>query len=189
MLIATNKAESRLNALQATLAKAIVGARTARDVRGSLAVAECGWPLRLGTLMIERASRSLACIKLRPLEHPTRRIARIALDLPGASWAHAVVNAMRDPCLSQVVPDVWSSGIAPQELMQQACHEVSLRRNAVRADKQKVVRPLLVEIVIAAYKKDAVKPVAGLRCRFDQLHHSHHNLMKRLLSSTYNGGM
>ena len=48
-------AEMRPNRLQSSWAKTILGARSFTEVRGTLAVAECGWSLRLGTAMLEKA--------------------------------------------------------------------------------------------------------------------------------------
>ena len=97
LLISIPTAERRLNQLQGYWAKTIVGARSRTDVRANLAIQECGWELRLGTLMLEKAFLCLARLQLLPPEHPSRRLLEVALELPCRSWARDVVCLLNHP--------------------------------------------------------------------------------------------
>ena len=71
LLISVPGAEKRLNQLQGYWAKTLVGARSSRDVRANLAIRQCGWTQRLGTLMIERAMLCFTRLQLSPQSiHP-----------------------------------------------------------------------------------------------------------------------
>ena len=100
MLVLAEGAESRLNQLQAAWAKAIVGCRHATEVRGILAVAECGWGMSLGTAMIERAIIAMARISLLHEAHPIRRLLQITMELPCDSWTRRVQGTMSDSRLA-----------------------------------------------------------------------------------------
>ena len=82
-------AEARLNSLQAHWARAILGTRLRGGISGRLAVAECGWRLRLGTLMMIKAVTFLNKLFLLPSSHPCRQLVTTALSLPCDTWTRA----------------------------------------------------------------------------------------------------
>jgi len=88
---------------------------------------------------------------------------------------------MVDDALSQPVHHVWNAGIAPEDILQQACHDSAVRKNVLKAYRKTVVRPLLLEVDEQVYAKDATKFLPGLQCAYRDLHHEHGNLMKRLI--------
>ena len=83
--IALSNAESSLNRLQVSWAKHILGFPESRA--GSLLVCECGWRMRLGTLMLRRALMLKARISLLPTAHPAPRLFQLADDSDQWNWA------------------------------------------------------------------------------------------------------
>jgi len=120
LLVGTPCAETKLDNLQASWAKCIIGARTCRDVRGSLAVRVCGWPIRLGTLMLERAVICLAKLELLPAHYTSRHLTLLALQLPCVTLAHVVCSVLRDPRMPQHIPRIRCAGVAPDGLLEMA---------------------------------------------------------------------
>ena len=169
LLILAPRAEIRLNTLQASWAKSIVGARSFADARGILAVAECGWPMRLGTMMLERAIIAFARIQLMPRGHPARTLLEYAIHTPCDSWAQRVVLEMNNPRLSQPIPQVSAPGVCPDSMLAQASQDQAVRKNVLKKCKLQVVRPALVRLDSKAYALAASKSLVGLGCCFKDL--------------------
>ena len=183
LLILAEGAEGRMNRLQSSWAKAILGARRFQDVRGSLAVAECGWKLRLGTAMLERAILFFNKVLLLPRSHPTRQMLTIALLVPCDSWARRVQLAMSDPRLLYPIPEVTNSGCATSSELAEAASCARVRKKVLRRFQLNVVRPSILAIDQAAFRNDALKCLPGLRTTYAALGWFSHRLLQELISS------
>ena len=162
ILVLADGAEARLNNLQATWAKTILGARRLTDVRGSLAVAECGWKLRLGTAMLEKAVLFYNKVLLLPSTHPTRMMLTLALLTPCDTWASRVQSIMRDQRLPHAVPDIISSGIMRSDEKSLVISDPAIRRNVLRRYKWQILRPAFLHVDSQVFTKDATKLLPGL---------------------------
>ena len=180
LLISIPTAERRLNQLQGYWAKTIVGARSRTDVRANLAIQECGWELRLGTLMLEKAFLCLARLQLLPPEHPSRRLLEVALELPCRSWARDVVCLLNHPGFSSNIPQVHESEICPSDMFLLAYTDSAVRRNILRNYRDNIVRPILLLYDETNFGTCATKMIPGLQCQFFELE-STNDLMKKLL--------
>ena len=56
-------------------------------MKGALALVQCGWAFRLGTLMLEAAIVARARILLLPLDHPAAVALALADMIAATSWA------------------------------------------------------------------------------------------------------
>ena len=173
-------AERRLNQLQGYWAKTIVGARSRTDVRANLAIKECGWELRLGTLMLEKAFLCLARLQLLPPEHPSRRLVEVALELPCRSSAQDVVCLLNHPGFSSNIPQVHESEICPSDMFLLAYTDSAVRRNILRNYRDNIVRPIPLLYDETNFRTCATKMIPGLQCQFFELE-STNDLMKKLL--------
>ena len=99
----------QLDALQDFWAKTILRGRS-RDLRGPLAVAMCGWKLRLSTKALLKAVMMLAKIEMLPGNHPTRLMLNIAQQTPGPNWWTAVCDLM-NTCQHGPIPTMGATGL------------------------------------------------------------------------------
>ena len=79
-------AEATLNRLQVTWARHLLGFPNLRVGPWSILIAECGWPMRLGTKMFERAILLKARIQLLPPSHHAHSLLRAATCESVDSW-------------------------------------------------------------------------------------------------------
>ena len=83
-------AELGLNRLQVDWAKELLGCGGARGGPWPIWVTECGWPRRLGTLMLERAIILKARFSLLPPSHPAAQLLILACESSGDTWVSRV---------------------------------------------------------------------------------------------------
>ena len=169
LLVLAPRAEIRLNTLQASWAKAVIGARAFTDVRGILAVAECGWPLWLGSLMLEKAIVALARMQLMPSNHPARQLVELAATTPCDSWVQRVFLEMRNPQLQANIPAIAHSGICSGAQLEEAMYNREVRKSILRQYRLRVVRPILVSKDQRMYASAATKMLIGLGCHYQNL--------------------
>ena len=122
LLTLAPRAEIRLNTMQASWAKAVIGARAVTDVRGIPAVAECGWPIRLGRLLLKNALVALARMQLMANNHPARQLVELAASTTCDSWVQRVLLEMRNPQLQLNSLVIARSGVCSEALLQEAMH-------------------------------------------------------------------
>ena len=99
----------QLDALQDFWAKTILRG-SSRDLRGPLAVAMCGWKLRLSSKALMKAVMMLAKIEMLPGNHPTRLMLNIAQQTPGPNWWSAVRDLM-NTCQHGPIPTIGATGL------------------------------------------------------------------------------
>ena len=83
LLAAVPEAESTLNSSQVEWGRKLLGCHAGPRLKFSIVVAQCGWPMRLGTCFIERALMARARLRTLPPRHPA------ALMLEAASCLHS----------------------------------------------------------------------------------------------------
>ncbi|CAE8723743.1 unnamed protein product [Polarella glacialis] len=159
-------AEARLNALQAEWARYLLKCPSSRMIRGTLAVAQCGWTMRLGTLMWERAIVGLARIQLYPLTHPAAAMVLLAQESDAVSWLSVVSRGVCRREFSTPIPCIWRCPLFPRELLKQAQTDAQIRRNVLRSYKVNIVRPQLLALDSQAYLKQADKVLFGFGLSF-----------------------
>ena len=169
LLVLAPRAKARLNALQASGAKAILGSRAFTNVRGILAIAECGWPLRLGSLMLRKATVALARMQLMPHDHPARQLVELAAKTPCNSWVQRVLLEMSNPGPQRHIPPIAKSGICPQAVLEEAMSCRAARKNHLRKYRLQIVRPILESKNQQVYASAAAKMLVGLGCRYQDL--------------------
>ena len=80
--IGLTAAETELNRLQASRAKAILDCRGSYPGPWTIWLVECGWTRRLGTVLLEKAIMLDARVTLRPPQHPATQIREVLADGP-----------------------------------------------------------------------------------------------------------
>ena len=169
LLISVPGAEKRLNQLQGYWAKTLVGARSSRDVRANLAIRQCGWTQRLGTLMIERAMLCFTRLQLFPPEHPSRLLLEAALSVPCVSWATDAKCLFSLTEVSLHIPHVHECGLFPADILQLALTDSAVRRNVLKTYRNQILRPLLREYDDFHTEACKFKLLPGLRCKYVEL--------------------
>ena len=102
---------AKLNLLQWRWGKTLLGARYSRELKHMLVVAQCGWGLRLGSLVMFEALVMLARIELLPDAHPLSQIVAVLKTCKAPSWMMQVRDAIADLRLQQPVPDILQCGL------------------------------------------------------------------------------
>ena len=169
LLISVPGAEKRLNQLQGYWAKTLVGARSSRDARANLAIRQCGWTQRLGTLMIERAMLCFTRLQLFPPEHPSRLLLEAALSVPCVSWATEAKCLFSLTEVSLHIPHVHECGLFPADILQLALTDSAVRRNVLKTYRNQILRPLLREYDDFHTEACKFKLWPGLRCKYVEL--------------------
>ena len=175
-------AENRLNELQASWARCILGARTDRGVSARLSVFELGWKLRLGTSMLVKSVVFFNKILLLPDCHPAKAMLRLGLSFPCDSWATRVKAIMQDERLREPIPSIWQWGGIPEGLLQVASTDLAVRKNVLKRYKTEVVLPMFMALDQAAYEEAAARTLPGLSCLFSSLSTERGRLIDVLLS-------
>ncbi|CAE8615479.1 unnamed protein product [Polarella glacialis] len=175
------QAEAKPNTLQAGWAKTLLGCRNSQWMRGSPAVAQCGWQTRLGTLMVERIIVGLARIQTYPAWHPAAVMCFLTEDSLADTWVSRVHGLMNNIVLETPIPTIWKSGLFPPEILKLAQKDASARRAVLKTCRLQVVRPALATRDAAAFRKDADKVPYGFGCCFRSLQQGLMPLLAALL--------
>ena len=104
--IAVPSAYTQLNRMQANWAKALLGIHETPHGQWPILIAECGWPLRLGSQMQIRSIMLKARIQLLPTSHPAHAQLLAAACSEISSWARDVKLLQQDDTLATQVPDI-----------------------------------------------------------------------------------
>ena len=158
-------AESAFNRLQGAWARKLLGCHGGPPLRQSVLVAQCGWPLRLGSRFIERALMARARFDALPAGHPASIAGGAAATLPVRSWltdAAALALVLPSPlCL----PITVHPGFAGAPLhAARSCP--AARRALLQACKWQVLRPAVLDYDRAAFQEAATPPLPTLGFSF-----------------------
>ena len=133
-------AMQKLNRLQATWARHLLGFPQSRAGAVAWLVAECGWQRRLGTRMYERAVLLKARAQLLPLGHPTRILLGIAGSSTNiGSWAARVASLQCLPDFSSPIPDILEC--TPEDILVKAYGDADARRSCLDYYRKHFVSP------------------------------------------------
>jgi len=155
LLIMAPRMQGKLNRLQASWARDILGCRHAPEIRWMLLVAQCGWEMRLSSKVWVSAIMALARLQTLPLMHPGARM----LNLAGAStvpcWATIVWQAMRSPELPAPIPAITECPEFTAEEMEAVHTSRDLRRSVLKRYRDGVVKPVFAaldkkQLIVAA---------------------------------------
>ncbi|CAK0904656.1 unnamed protein product, partial [Prorocentrum cordatum] len=91
LLAAVPGAESTMNKLQVTWGRRLLGCHKGPPIRHAVVVAQCGWPMRLGTRFLEKALMARARLMVLPGDHPGALMLRAARSLATPTWESAAV--------------------------------------------------------------------------------------------------
>ncbi|CAK0904763.1 unnamed protein product [Prorocentrum cordatum] len=103
-LFLAQRARYSLDSLQASWARRLLGCAIGPALPGEAVLAHCGWHLRLGTKMVERAILARAKLFLLPETHPGASMLRLASATSCPTWASAAQAVME--ALDSPIPDV-----------------------------------------------------------------------------------
>ena len=110
-------------------------ARSLTEVRGTLAVVECGWSLRLGTAMLEKTVLFFNKLLLLPKSHPAKMMLQLAFLVPCHTWARRVWDIMSDPRLPSPIPDIFDANIVTDAEERLVFTDNTVRRRVLRRYK------------------------------------------------------
>ena len=165
-LILAPRAEHALNRMQIAWGRHLLAFQTGPHIKWLLVVAQCGWIMRLGTRMVERAILTRARIFLLPSEHAAHRMLRLAVDKQAPSWATCVKALMVDPRFSSPLPEVTSVlGMNPS-ILAEARRDKLVRKKILSDYKWQVVRPVLLDYDQRAFVQASTTLLPASVCRF-----------------------
>ncbi|CAE7226960.1 unnamed protein product, partial [Symbiodinium sp. CCMP2456] len=159
----------KLDALQGDWAKTILAGKAGSSLRGSLAVALLGWPLRLSSKVLLRIFSIIAKIQLLPREHPTAVMLAIAKSLPAGTWWHAVEllrHQLASVSATGALPHIADAGLCPAEMLERARGDYAVRKNLLKLYKTNTLMPIMKARDDADFQKAASKFLVGLGLDF-----------------------
>ena len=162
--VMVDAAEDKLNKLQAGWAKFLLSGAQTTHINGLAAISQCGWQLRLGTLMLEQAIIARARILLLPVDHPAAGLIKLSDSVTANTWSNMIKACMSKPGFSASIPDITDGNTLSMELIEQARQCPNDRRKALQSYRKYTVRPILLQ-----YDQDAFvqslqnKIIFGLR--------------------------
>jgi hypothetical protein len=158
------RAEFSLNRMQVASGRRRLGCQTGPHIKWMVVLAQCGWTMRLGTRMLERAIMTKARASLLPAGHPVARMLRLAESTMATSWVSAVKLLMNDQKLPSEIPEVMDMPFCTEDKLQQARGDRVARKLVLSEYKWVVVRPILLEYDRLAYHRTVLKelPVFGV---------------------------
>ena len=149
-VVAVEGAESALNRMQVVWARTLLGLRGHRVGLWPFLVAECGWSMRLGTIMLEQALMLKARTQLLPEAHPAKRVLSLtALSSVAIPWPDAVSEIQRRLGLTAPLPDITAT-VSDTDL-EEAGRDKGARLKILHHYKSSVVRPACIRYDQAAF--------------------------------------
>ena len=154
-LVCAKDSASKLNRLQFRWATALLGCADNSHIPHAVLVAQCGWPLRLATRMLEDAAVQLARLFLLPSQHPAARMLLAASQSVAQAWPGAVLRSMQDPSLPQAIPPIWEHQSFTQPMFERARGCPMARKALLKRYRWSAIRPIMVEKDRRAFLKSA----------------------------------
>jgi hypothetical protein len=169
VLILNPSFESDFNRLQNIWACSILGFRHAICIKHPLSVKYLGWPLRLGSHIIEDAITALARLRLLPADHPGHQMLLAAAVSSAKSWFQTVKGLMRKVSAEHQILEICDLQMFASQIPA-AQEDADARKELLRAYRLHVVRPALLAYDALAYAKAARAILPSLLMPFGSLH-------------------
>ena len=150
-LFLADRARFALDHMQASWARRLLGCAVGPQLPGAVVIAQCGWPMRLGTRMVERTILARARLFLLPGEHPGASMLAVASGTSCSSWASTVRAWMNS--LDPPLPDVVAWPFAGPQACATARADPAARRLLLRSYKFYVVRPASLKLDRLAFER------------------------------------
>lgn len=166
LLVCAPGAKTALDRLQYLWGRQLLGFRAGPHVRWPIVAAQCGWDLRLGTRLVERAIMARAKILVLPDAHPAVALLRLADGVLAVSWSDTVRGLMSAPELLQVIPDMSSHPAFPSARLKQAQADKCLRKVLLQQYRWDIVRPALRRADRDAFLAVATQPLPGFNISY-----------------------
>ncbi|CAE8605722.1 unnamed protein product [Polarella glacialis] len=168
LLLEIDRAEGVLNRMQHSWARSVLGCGAHGRAKGLLAVAQCGWTVRLGTLFLEQVLVAQARARVLPVDRPLSRTLAVADNSLALTWARAAKHLLQSPKWSEPIPDICDSlAFAPEELS--AARECPVvRRGVMRRYRCEVLRPILQEYDRTALVAVASEVITGIGVAYER---------------------
>ncbi|CAK0840450.1 unnamed protein product [Prorocentrum cordatum] len=167
LLAAVPGAESTMNKLQVTWGRRLLGCHKGPPIRHAVVVAQCGWPMRLGTRFLEKALMARARLMVLPGDHQGALMLRAARSLATPTWESAVVALAQR--LAPPPPDLEGHPLFPAALLNEARVSSAARKAILKSYRLEVLRPSLLRYDRAAYAKAAMPILAPFNRSFAAL--------------------
>ena len=161
--------EQALNRLQWRWGKALLGANQEFTLSWALVFKQCNWPLRLGSLALEKAAVALAKLFLLPEGHPGATFVRMALRVQSRTWVSATVQLLRQGGLPRPIPLIFEGDIFDVDQLQAARRSSKIRKTVLTYYRTQVVRPILLDYDHQACREALAKWLPGLQFSFQDL--------------------
>ena len=159
---------ARLNKLQCSWAKQLLGCRLDDSVSGRRAMHLLRWKYRLNSVVWEEVIVTRARTQLRPEDCPVRQLLATAACVPGNTWESMVAGYMRSPNL--LVPKITAAdGFTPEDL-QQAKLDTTVANSLAQRYRREVVRPALQEADRQWFAEKLNENVPHTMVKFADLH-------------------
>eukprot|EP00959_Pyramimonas_sp_CCMP1952_P182383 3813696-Pyramimonas_sp.AAC.1 len=131
-----------MNKLQVTWGRRLLGCHKGPPIRHAVVVAQCGWPMRLGTRFLEKALMARARLMVLPGDHPGALMLRAARSLATPTWESAVVALAQR--LAPPPPDLEGHPLFPAALLNEARVSSAARKAILKSYRLEVLRPSLL---------------------------------------------
>ena len=152
----------KLDFLQWRMAKTILGCRYQKGLRHHVAVAQCGWNLRLGTCLLLEVAMYQARMHFLPAEHPTVVLSSLIETLPCVSWFSKVCDLFQQADLHESVPAIRSCGLFTGDQIELARREPRLRKKLLSRYRREILLPLFLEHDRRQLYQHLNEPMQGL---------------------------
>ena len=150
---------SELNRLQYLWGCKLLGFHTGPRLKWSIVAAQCGWTLRLGTRLLERAIMLRARLQVLPAGHPAAVMLHLATCLAASTWASDVRDAMVGNMLPEQIPELLDHPASTLAKVEEARREPPSRNRLLKEYKMTAVRPVLLQHDRLAYFEASRKPL------------------------------
>ena len=168
-LVSASGFEHALNRLQWRWGRALLGANKDFSLPWALVFAQCGWPMRLGTHVLEQAAMAFAKLLVLPVGHPGAVFVRAAMDMPARSWVSDVLAALKHDSLPRPIPCLFEVEQFDVEALRIAQRSSEARKKLLKNYRMQIVRPILLEYDWQTGAESRRKLLPGFELSFEDL--------------------
>ncbi|CAK0901259.1 unnamed protein product, partial [Prorocentrum cordatum] len=130
LLAGTPGAEAALKKLQVNWGRRLLGCPRGPPIKHAVVVAQCWWPMRLGTWFLERVIMARARLQALPCDHPAAVDRRAAKDMGTPTWETAALRLLGR--LPSPPANLLCHAMFPPERIEAARRDRAARKEVLR---------------------------------------------------------
>ena len=121
LCVGSQRVEFRLDRMQVGWAEALLGVCDCTEGSWPVLLAECGWVIRLGANMLERAIMLSARLQLLPPCHPAALLFHVAQGMTATTWLSEITKWQRSLKLPAHIPEPSEASAADELFKGRSC--------------------------------------------------------------------